>query len=749
MIKKISKLKNFGIFQEFSWKDIEEFKAKNLIYGWNYSGKTTLSKLFHVLEDKGASKYFNGSEFALEIEYEDVIKTITEQNVSDFPFQVRVFNTEYIKRVFTWDDPKSDIDPISFYLGDPAGNIKSEIDKLEKNNKRLTNIRDRRYQKKIDDFLSYNKNNGKFTEKAKEIREEYLPRTFQQSELNKSHFERLVNLVKNNTSQFILPETEKSKYRQEVLGEREFDPINVDLQFHEKLADLTHDVKKILEDTAPKSIPISDLDENSDLFDWVQTGLLLHKESYSCKFCTNILPASRVDDLNSYYSTKLKEIQTAIDSALENIKKEKISVNIDLPDESKLAKPYRTDYQKGILAFKEVLKEYTNQLKSLESDLTRKRSHIFENITSTTIKLVSFSSAFDLIRESIGQHNTWLTEFDDRKIAAKDKMLKHYAAEYVQLEDYLEKENKFNCSESTVKTINAAIASNEENIFKLNAKLSNKVKGQEELNKSLKILLHRDDLKIEIRNDKFTLERNSHFATSLSEGEKSAIAFSYFLTELKSLREEEKLNETIIFIDDPISSLDSNHIFQVRSLIQGFFAKGDFCQLFVSTHNFEFFSVLLDTKMFSGTENSRKPLYFIQRVGENNSTIKNLPKTFSSYKSEYVGLFHIIKEFNELDNKEDFSNILILPNAVRRFLELYTLMKYPTSKEVDARVRAVFSPEDKPFYNTKLLHWFSHQNQYEKVHTHDDKLLQIEGAIDDLLKYIKDNDELHWKGLNG
>ena len=32
---------------------------------------------------------------------------------------------------------------------------------------------------------------------------------------------------------------------------------------------------------------------------------------------------------------------------------------------------------------------------------------------------------------------------------------------------------------------------------------------------------------------------------------------------------------------------------------------------------------------------------------------------------------------------------------------------------------------------------------------HDDKILQIEDAIKELLEYIKVKDELHWKGLNG
>ncbi|MEL6390576.1 MAG: hypothetical protein AAFQ02_10460, partial [Bacteroidota bacterium] len=89
----------------------------------------------------------------------------------------------------------------------------------------------------------------------------------------------------------------------------------------------------------------------------------------------------------------------------------------------------------------------------------------------------------------------------------------------------------------------------------------------------------------------------------------------------------------------------------------------------------------------------------------------------------------------------------ILPNAVRRFLELYTLMRYPTEQEVDNRVKKVFDSGDQIYHSTKLLHWFSHQNKFEMVQNHDDKLLQITEAIEELFNYIKNEDELHWKGL--
>ena len=53
MIRKILKLKNFGIFRDFIWKtELSDFKKFNLIYGWNKSGKTTISRVFASCEKK-------------------------------------------------------------------------------------------------------------------------------------------------------------------------------------------------------------------------------------------------------------------------------------------------------------------------------------------------------------------------------------------------------------------------------------------------------------------------------------------------------------------------------------------------------------------------------------------------------------------------------------------------------------------------------------------------------------------------
>ena len=64
MIRRIQKLQGYRIFRDFKWDGLADFGRYNLIYGWNGVGKTTLSSLFRLLQDKtpptsGVKNWFN------------------------------------------------------------------------------------------------------------------------------------------------------------------------------------------------------------------------------------------------------------------------------------------------------------------------------------------------------------------------------------------------------------------------------------------------------------------------------------------------------------------------------------------------------------------------------------------------------------------------------------------------------------------------------------------------------------------
>lgn len=602
MITKINKLKRFGIYQNYTWGAIDDFKKKNLIYGWNYSGKTTLSKLFQVIEFKDKNKCFSGSEIEITIN-DGTTKIVNQDNLSTFPFHVKVFNSEYIKRIFTWDEPKSGFNPIAFYLGDEAGDIKGKIKKLETINDRLTILSESKYKPIIAIFENYNKPNGNFTRKSKDVRDNYLIGLYDPTTFDKGHFKQIVDTVKSNLDSFILTPSVRESNKKEALAEKNFYVQNLNFRVNDSLEQLAFAVKSILEDTAPKAISFSNLESDTELFDWVQKGIPLHNDSTECIFCTQPLPTNRISNLNSFYSIKLKEIQDSIEQTSKLIEAEKQIIDVKFPYKKEIAEIFQSEYEEAVQQYEIQKVIFKSQLNILEADLKMKGSNIFNPIETTEIQLISIQKELEEIKTIINKHNDWLGQFSSRKNAAIAKILNHYVADYLKTEDYNKKETEKDFAIQAIQNIEVKIKANSILIDGYNAQLSDKVKGQTELNDILEILLHRDDIKIEIREDKFRLERSGHPAEHLSEGEKSAIAFAYFLTDLKALRNDDppKLPKTIIFLDDPISSLDSNHIFQVRSLLKDFFKTEDFAQLFISTHNFEFFSMMIDSGIFGGT----------------------------------------------------------------------------------------------------------------------------------------------------
>jgi wobble nucleotide-excising tRNase len=54
-ISRVSKIKGQRIFRDFTWpSDLPSFAQYNVIYGWNGTGKTTLSSIFANLQDNRA-----------------------------------------------------------------------------------------------------------------------------------------------------------------------------------------------------------------------------------------------------------------------------------------------------------------------------------------------------------------------------------------------------------------------------------------------------------------------------------------------------------------------------------------------------------------------------------------------------------------------------------------------------------------------------------------------------------------------
>ena len=151
---------------------------------------------------------------------------------------------------------------------------------------------------------------------------------------------------------------------------------------------------------------------------------------------------------------------------------------------------------------------------------------------------------------------------------------------------------------------------------------------------------------------------------TLSEGEKTLITFLYFLEMCKGLIEPDSalgVVDKVIVIDDPVSSLSHNFVYEIATLIQKEIVKKPFKQILLLTHNLFFFHEMMNQANLKQEEFDQE--YSLYRVSKNEtSKITSLKRT--DIRNDYDGFWQIIR-----DAEKERTWNPILPNAMRNVLE--------------------------------------------------------------------------------
>lgn len=312
------------------------------------------------------------------------------------------------------------------------------------------------------------------------------------------------------------------------------------------------------------------------------------------------------------------------------------------------------------------------------------------------------------VKDLMDKNNSKTQNLENIKNQTRQKIKFSRIAKFLKDIEYfknLEEEDKLNKDIKTIRKFleitQQEINKNEELIKSKKESMSNEQAGADKINKYLKSYFGNNALEfraIEGNKSEFKIYRNGNEANNLSEGECSLMGFCYFIAKLQDAD-----RASIIWIDDPISSLDSNHIFFIFSLIDSelFDAKElKYHQLFISTHNLEFLKYIKRLKAISDgriDENKKVNLYLIEK-DENGSRIKDMPKFLKSYTTEFNYLFEQIYNQKDVGNIEDenirTTLIYNFGNNLRKFLEVYLFYKYPTVKSFGVEVLERFFKSD-------------------------------------------------------
>lgn len=747
MIKGISKIKGLGVFENYARPaGTQEFGIKNLIYGWNYSGKTTLSRLFAQLESKKQNPDLAACEFSFDTD----TQPITENNLDQSGLTVRVFNSDFIKENLHFDG--SSFNPI-LLLGKESEEAQRKIDEIGKRVKRAESTR-RSLGGKVD-AIALAVLRGK-TEAAKNIRQ--LLKLDPYTAVHLGNDATKVLLVEPP----LLSEEELEKSLVLALTPDDQKPTTVpEISTSASIDTLHKEALSVLSATPSFSNTIKLLEDNPEIEKWIETGIHLHPQEGACEFCGNALTKNRIEVLQAHFSKDFADHKNKIDALLLRVRA--AEVKITLPKEVELNPQFRDSFRVAAEKFPKAISAFNGAVKNLADDVQRKVEaprKLMEPAPLSEGLAAAVLAAVEEINSVIKENNKLANNFVTEKSDAIKRVKRHYVKQHIDAQAAAGYERKKTSFENRRNRLQQYSTTQQGEIERLQALISQAQLGREKINERLASMLGSGAVQISVvkdpvaNQDRFRLIRKSgKIAKNLSDGERSAIAFSYFLTKLQELKPAEFEN-MIVYIDDPISSLDANHIFQVNAAIKAvFFGKDSqgkwvtLCrQFFLSTHNFQFFDLVreIDPKT-----KPRAQLYFLRKVSSEQSVFGDMPNSLQKYSSEYHFLFEEILKFKSCQDKSAYEGLMLLPNAVRRFAELYTYSRIPVDIDgpsVDRRAEALFGPEQAKRI-LKVLHYFSHGNNIEKFASNNELIFDLEHATNDLLLEIETKDPLHWKAL--
>ncbi|TSH78802.1 AAA family ATPase [Pantoea sp. paga] len=218
-------------------------------------------------------------------------------------------------------------------------------------------------------------------------------------------------------------------------------------------------------------------------------------------------------------------------------------------------------------------------------------------------------------------------------------------------------------------TLEGEIQQEKNNFSQLRKKVSNMDETIDKINASLRNLgLNGLEIKKAHERNFFQIHRgndNVEVYKSLSEGEKTIITFLYFLECCEGQLEEGEVKDKLIVIDDPISSLSHDYIYEISSLIHYRIIEGmaPEAKVLVLTHNLFFFQELL--KLAPPKIKTFDKQYNLLRVVKNEfSDVIAMSK--GDIKNEYESYWMVLKNV-----KDGIVNPVVLPNVMRNILEYY------------------------------------------------------------------------------
>ena len=413
---------------------------------------------------------------------------------------------------------------------------------------------------------------------------------------------------------------------------------------------------------------------------WVLKGKeFIEKSKGKCPFCQQELPDGFSNALEDYfdhtytekvgliaqyadmYAEKTKELLTQIDNLISLPEPQNKYINTE--DIKKIQTEIASLFDDNQNKISEKVQTPGNVI-ALQSSksLIRKINKLIEE---TNERIVKYNNSIDK-PQKVDNIDSIFWRY---AVSQFEKDINNYNKEIAKLNDNCKKlqnqVKKLNSELSEITLKGKELQKHRVSIRPTVDKINRVLKSFGFTNFSMRVTSEDDETHYQIVRADGTLAKET-----LSEGEANFITFLYFYFSLDgTMSTAGTLGEKVIVIDDPVSSLDSNVLYIVSTLVKGICKDkilqqdSGFTQLLLFTHNVYFYHELTANPL----KNWRgKISYYIIRKINNISSIEYFGH--SPIKTTYQMMWELVKKASD-----DISRVdrIALLNVMRRILEYY------------------------------------------------------------------------------
>ena len=757
-ITRIKQIKDYRIFQNWHQRDNTDFARFNVIYGGNGSGKSTLAALLAELA-KG-----DWSDGAILTVKDDSQQTREIRKPDDaLSARLCVFNADYVAKNLKFDEGETES---LLYLGEESIDIQNQREVLED----AINDLETALPELKQELTRKQRHRDKIaTDGARKIADllqgidgqRYGGRHFQRPQ-----FESALQSPQRDMSSFDIGQ----QIRRIASPPKERIALRTGLSI--PLVDATDQVSRILAQTVT-SEAIEILKGNHQAAAWVQEGMQLHNAGDRCLFCDGVYTEERVDRLNRHFDESLRQVQQTIDRLDTQLVKyeEQCEQFVKGLEPPKSLDEVRTkcwlDHTDAIRCTIAAVKE---RLAFLRQQLACKREELFQSLTleeSNTDSAVSGNVDVEPLNVIIREHNSDIDNYDQLKNQVCSDVVQ-YHVEQVR-EDYVASKGAVQEVERKLNSTKQQLKANKTELQRLKNSQQDHAHFARLLTTDLHRYFGRDELTFEISDHNgYVIQRNGEKADHLSEGEQRSIALLYFLRDIES--NGANLRERIVVFDDPVSSVDDGAATGAFAYIWdkcvGLNNKG-VAQLFVLTHNFDFFRRWINGLDSTFKSKKKQDEYSIRELRANSSrnaeggqtrvpyfVLWDDPARYAQLRSEYHYLFwRTAKEIASSNNPNtgviDSYDAAMLPNVCRRLLEGFLSFRYPQhiGNFRNQMSAAIDQLEDSASRNhmLRLMHEYSHNEQCNMAKPI--QILETPMVVEHIFRTIQKLDKDHYSAM--